>query len=299
MTDLAASPLGHATTYAEPYDPALLFPVERAPLRDGARLRRARCRFAASTCGPRTSCRGSIAAGKPQVAIATFAVPAESPRIVESKSVKLYLTALNQTRFAVGRRRRGDDRARPVRRRPARAVERDARRARRVRAPRRTASSRATASTRCRFASTRFAPEPDAARGRRPRSRKTLDDAALPLGVPGDGAARLRERADRAIAARRSIRAGLLRYLVSFRRHPGFHEHCVERIFADVWRALRAAGACRVYARFTRRGGVDINPFRTQRRRAVPANVPHRAAVAARQLPRRLAPARARPCRVR
>ena len=38
--------------------------------------------------------------GKPQVAIATFAVPAESPRIVESKSVKLYLTAFNQTRFA-------------------------------------------------------------------------------------------------------------------------------------------------------------------------------------------------------
>ena len=55
---------------------------------------------------------------------------------------------------------------------------------------------------------------------------------------------------------------GLLRYLVSFRRHPGFHEHCVERIFADVWRRRRPQTLA-VYARFTRRGGIDINPWRT------------------------------------
>jgi 7-cyano-7-deazaguanine reductase len=56
--------------------------------------------------------------------------------------------------------------------------------------------------------------------------------------------------------------AGLLRYLVSYRRHAGFHEHCVERIFIDI------SGRCRpqrltVYARFMRRGGIDINPFRS------------------------------------
>src|SRR4030095_4923352 len=54
-------------------------------------------------------------------------------------------------------------------------------------------------------------------------------------------------------------RGGLLDYLVSFRRHPGFHEHCVERIFTDVWRRCRPE-ALTVYARFTRRGGIDINP---------------------------------------
>ncbi len=63
----------------------------------------------------------------------------------------------------------------------------------------------------------------------------------------------------------------LLRYLVSFRRHPGFHEHCVERIFADVWTQCRPESLV-VYARFTRRGGIDINPFRTSGGERPPAN---------------------------
>jgi 7-cyano-7-deazaguanine reductase len=65
--------------------------------------------------------------------------------------------------------------------------------------------------------------------------------------------------------------AGLLAYLLSFRRHPGFHEHCVERIFADLWRRC-APAALAVYARFTRRGGLDINPWRTSGNEAPPAN---------------------------
>jgi 7-cyano-7-deazaguanine reductase len=67
-------------------------------------------------------------------------------------------------------------------------------------------------------------------------------------------------------------RAGLLRYLVSYRRHPGFHEHCVERIFVDL---VSRCGCERltVYARFTRRGGIDINPLRTTAAIAAPPNV--------------------------
>ena len=67
-------------------------------------------------------------------------------------------------------------------------------------------------------------------------------------------------------------RPGLLRYLVSFRRHPGFHEHCVERIFVDI-AARCATDALTVEARFTRRGGIDINPFRTSASLATPPNV--------------------------
>ena len=57
-------------------------------------------------------------------------------------------------------------------------------------------------------------------------------------------------------------RAGLLRYIVSFRGHAGFHEHCVERMFVEI---MRRCGPERlsVYARFMRRGGLDINPFRS------------------------------------
>jgi 7-cyano-7-deazaguanine reductase len=65
--------------------------------------------------------------------------------------------------------------------------------------------------------------------------------------------------------------AGLLRYLVSFRRHPGFHEHCVERIFVDVWRRC-APESLSVYARFMRRGGIDINPYRTSGEGTPPSN---------------------------
>ena len=65
---------------------------------------------------------------------------------------------------------------------------------------------------------------------------------------------------------------GLLRYLVSYRLHPGFHEHCVERIFVDIAAACRCQSLT-VHARFTRRGGLDINPFRTNGGVAVPENV--------------------------
>ena len=101
MTDLARSPLGHATTYAEQYDPALLFPVERAPLRAELGLP-VPLPFRGVDLWTAYELSWLDTAGKPEVAIATFAVPAESPAIVESKSVKLYLTAFNQTRFAAG-----------------------------------------------------------------------------------------------------------------------------------------------------------------------------------------------------
>ena len=54
----------------------------------------------------------------------------------------------------------------------------------------------------------------------------------------------------------------LLRYLISFREHNEFHEQCVERIFVDLMRYCRPQKLT-VYARYTRRGGLDINPFRS------------------------------------
>ncbi|NMG50170.1 NADPH-dependent 7-cyano-7-deazaguanine reductase QueF, partial [Azoarcus communis] len=56
-------------------------------------------------------------------------------------------------------------------------------------------------------------------------------------------------------------RAGLLRYIVSFREHNEFHEQCVERVFCDLLARCRPATLA-VWARYTRRGGLDINPFR-------------------------------------
>lgn len=57
-------------------------------------------------------------------------------------------------------------------------------------------------------------------------------------------------------------RESLLKYLISFREHNEFHEQCVERIFMDLTRFCHPEKLS-VYARYTRRGGLDINPFRS------------------------------------
>ena len=64
----------------------------------------------------------------------------------------------------------------------------------------------------------------------------------------------------------------LLRYIVSFRNHNEFHEQCVERMFMDIWTRCKPVKLT-VYARYTRRGGLDINPFRTSHPQPLPTNV--------------------------
>jgi 7-cyano-7-deazaguanine reductase len=269
MTDLASSPLGRATVYAETYDPGLLFAVERAPLRDGLGSA-ATLPFRGADLWTAYELSWLDLQGKPQVAIATFTVPARSPRIVESKSVKLYLAALNQARFA-----------------SADAVAA-------------TLGRDLSAATGAAVDATLAAPDVFAARGRQELAGECLD--ALPLRVDAFAPEPEALSAKGAMVERtwmtrlfRSVcpvtgqpdyasvqiryrgaaidPAGLLRYLVSFRRHPGFHEHCVERIFADVWQRCRPESLT-VYARFLRRGGIDINPFRTSGDDPSPANVP-------------------------
>lgn len=63
--------------------------------------------------------------------------------------------------------------------------------------------------------------------------------------------------------------ASLLEYIISFREHNEFHEQCVERIFCDILRRCQPK-ALSVLARYTRRGGLDINPFRSTECRAMP-----------------------------
>jgi 7-cyano-7-deazaguanine reductase len=258
MTDLRASPLAHAAEYPDRRDPGVLFRVERAPQRAelgfGAALP-----FGGVDLWTAYELSWLDTAGKPEVAIAAFVVPADSPRIVESKSVKLYLAGFNLTRF---------DSAAAV----AEALAHDL-------------SDAVGASV----AVTLTPPHGIGAMPLADFAGICLD--ALPLAA--DDRAPVREalvaagpacaeslytRLFRSVCpvtgqpdyacvqvsyrGARIDRAGLLRYLVSFRRHPGFHEHCVERIFADLWRGC-APATLSVYARFTRRGGIDINPYRS------------------------------------
>ncbi|MEO8674123.1 MAG: NADPH-dependent 7-cyano-7-deazaguanine reductase QueF [Casimicrobiaceae bacterium] len=267
MTDLRNSPLGHATTWSGAYDPKLLFPVERAPQRLELGFGDAPP-FRGVDLWNAYEVSWQDARGKPEVAIATFAVPAESPCIVESKSVKLYLTALNLTRFAS----RCD---------VAAAIARDL-------------SAAAGAAVGVTLAAPDdFAALPHAEPGGECLDALPIacdDSAPVPEALAATGAVvseTVFTRLFRSVCpvtgqpdyASVEIRyrgaridpAGLLRYLVSFRGHAGFHEHCVERIFADVWRRC-APRSLAVYARFTRRGGIDINPWRTSGGEPAPAN---------------------------
>ena len=265
MTDLRDSPLGHATTWAEGRAPGLLFPVDRAPLREELGLP-ATLPFRGVDVWNCYELSWLDTQGKPDVAVATFDVPADSPRIVESKSVKLYLTALNLVRFA-------------SREDVATTIGRDL-----------TAATGAsvtvvlqgpgTAPPRSELAGEPLDSEPLEAIDDAPDARvlrvgdasasetllTQLFRSVCPVtGQPDYASVQVSYRGPRIDRAR------LLRYLVSYRRHPGFHEHCVERIFTDVWTECRPE-ALAVYARFTRRGGIDINPFRTSGAEPPPAN---------------------------
>ncbi len=257
MGTIPDSPLGRATHYPDAYDPGLLYPVERAPQRDALGLAGERP-FLGADHWTAWEVGWLDAERRPRVAVATFAVPCESPRIVESKSVKLWLASLNHAVFADAdalRQALGRDLSAAVGARIDAVVDLPATWSRHARGEL-AGMPIDDAAPACR-------PDaPDAAllRAAGPPLDETLVSHGFRSVCPVTGQP---DYASIAIACRgpRLDRAALAAYLSGYRRHPGFHEHCVERIFVDL---LRACGpeALRVEARFTRRGGVDINPVR-------------------------------------
>src|SRR5690625_534354 len=93
------SGLGRATPYPTRYDPALLFPIPRTQGRAALALDEAALPFTGHDRWHAYELAWLDARGKPMVATATFLVPAGSPQLIESKSLKLYLNSLNAARF--------------------------------------------------------------------------------------------------------------------------------------------------------------------------------------------------------
>lgn len=263
------SPLGKSSSYCTDYAPGLLFPIDRAPKRAelgihdvlpfvGEDLWNA---YELSWLNPR---------GKPVVALARFRVPATSPRLVESKSLKLYLNSFNGTRFA-------DLQA------VSEAITRDL-----------SAATGATVDVAIRTLDTHPLRELAYAEGelidaldidisdyllradvlrvdpaRAPVNEtlvsQLLKSNCLVTGQPDWGTVVIR------YSGQPIDRQSLLRYIVSFRDHNEFHEQCVERIFTDL-RRYCAPQRLAVWARYTRRGGLDINPFRADPGEPLPGN---------------------------
>ncbi|WPB56021.1 NADPH-dependent 7-cyano-7-deazaguanine reductase QueF [Xylophilus sp. GOD-11R] len=267
--------LGKPAPYATQYDPSLLYPLPRAGKRAeigiageppffGADLWTA---FELSWLNTR---------GKPQVALAHITVPCETPNIVESKSFKLYLNSFNDSRFDSA----DEVRAR-IRADISEAVWRGAAQASTVGVRlvlpeeferERVAGLEGLSLDRLDIDCDRYTPAPEylsAAVDEAPVTETLvshlLKSNCLVTGQPDWGSVQVR------YSGAQIDQAGLLRYLISFRNHNEFHEQCVERIFMDIWSRCRPVKLA-VFARYTRRGGLDINPFRTSHPQALPGN---------------------------
>jgi 7-cyano-7-deazaguanine reductase len=266
--ELSAAPLGHATSYPDTYDAALLFSVARAPQRQEIGIQGA-LPFTGGDRWTAFELTWVDERGKPEVAIVSFEVPATSPAIVESKSVKLYLGSFAQTPFTSA-----DAVSATIARDLSAAV--DAAVAVTLIAPSafaqlRIAELEGESLDGVAVAIDRYDVDPSVLAAADPPAAETLRSDLFRSLCPVTGQP---DFASIGLAYRgpRIDRASLLRYLVSYRHHPGFHEHCAERIFVDVMAACRC-DTLSVHMRFTRRGGVDINPFRTNAGAKAPADV--------------------------
>lgn len=275
--DIAAgSPLGKASAYADHYDPTLLFPMPRAPQR--ARLGIAETQpFLGADIWTAFELSWLTPRGKPQVAMAHITVPCESHNIVESKSLKLYLGSFHNTVFAdaqaVQQRIRTDLGEAVWRGAPVRAsvgvriVSAEAFGAEAVR------ELEGLSLDRLDMECSRYTPAPElltAAFQEQPVTEvltsQLLKSNCLVTGQPDWASVQI------SYSGPQIDQGGLLQYIVSYRNHNEFHEQCVERIFMDIWIRCKPARLS-VYARYTRRGGLDINPFRTSHPQGLPANV--------------------------
>jgi len=267
---LSHGPLGQSVAYASQYDPSLLFPIARSHNRAALNLNDGNLPFTGVDLWNAYELSWLDAKGKPRVAMATFSVPADSPNIIESKSFKLYLNSFNQTRLVNSAALRG-------------RLERDL-----------SAAAGAPVGLDF-FLPQRFSelqmgemdgiyidkldieidtyePAPELLRTRpgdvveETLASRLLKSNCPVTGQPDWATVQIRYR------GKPIDRESLLRYVVSFRQHAEFHEHCVERIFSDIMQAC-GPEQLTVYARYTRRGGLDINPWRSNFEAAPPADM--------------------------
>ncbi|GAB3380611.1 NADPH-dependent 7-cyano-7-deazaguanine reductase QueF [Spongiibacter taiwanensis] len=258
MSGVKHGPLGESVNYPTEYSADLLHPIPRAPGRDALALT---APIHGSDVWTAFELSWLNASGKPMVACAEFFIPAASSHIIESKSFKLYLNSLNQHRLG-----HPDDLV---------------------------ALLKADLSARvgCAIDLRLYLPD----------DWHSLLPVAAPPGLCLDalevhpqnyelGDSPLKSTGKNSVAeclysnllrsrcpvtgqpdwatviidycGPQLSHEALLLYLISFRQHDDFHEHCVERIYRDIWRDCEPERLT-VSARYLRRGGLDINPWRS------------------------------------
>ncbi|MCG6215683.1 NADPH-dependent 7-cyano-7-deazaguanine reductase QueF [Vibrio furnissii] len=258
--ELAGLTLGKKTEYANQYDPSLLQPVPRSLNRNDLHLGDT-LPFLGCDLWTLYELSWLNDNGLPQVAIGEVAIPATSANLIESKSFKLYLNSFNQTRFSTW----ADVQARLQHDLSACAGETVHVEVKPLAAY--TAQPIVTMQGDCiddqdititsyAFDDTLLTDATSDDLVEETLHSHLLKSNCLITNQPDWGSVEITYRGPKI------NREALLRYIVSFREHNEFHEQCVERIFTDITRYCHPEHLT-VLARYTRRGGLDINPYRS------------------------------------
>jgi 7-cyano-7-deazaguanine reductase len=265
---MSEAPLGKATEYPDKYDQALLFGIPRKEGRSTLGLSD-ELPFGGYDYWTAWEISWLDSTGVPRIASAEIRIPVDSPQLIESKSLKLYLGSFAMTRFdtteqlvatltedlgmcigadvQVSLHASGQDIA--IRKFAGTSVD--------------------AAETGCDTydvdASLLTAGTDHVTESLYSHLLRSLCPVT---GQPDLGSVLIR------YSGPQIDPAGLLRYIVSYRQHNDFHEACVERMFLDILRRCEPSKLT-VYARYQRRGGIDINPFRSNFESApAPARLP-------------------------
>lgn len=271
------SPLGKSSAYssATQLDPGLLFPIARQGKRDELALAGTLPFFGLDIWNA-YELSWLNSRGKPQVALAQISVSADSPNMIESKSFKLYLNSLNQTRLAST-----DDLLQCLHTDLSNGFG----------APVQIKLILPEQFQEIHFGSMEglvldrldieldpdaasYQPQPQILRADIQQAiveeklvSHLLKSNCLVTGQPDWGSVQIH------YVGNPIDQETLLRYVIGFRQHNEFHEQCVERIFVDILRQCQPQKLS-VYARYTRRGGLDINPWRSNfTSKQIPSNL--------------------------
>ncbi|MBQ4836441.1 NADPH-dependent 7-cyano-7-deazaguanine reductase QueF [Pseudoalteromonas luteoviolacea] len=268
--ELKASVLGKTTEYASQYDATLLHPIARKLNRDQIAVDEQALPFKGEDTWTGYELSWLNSKGKPQVAVATFVFPCQSSHIIESKSFKLYLNSFNQTRFASKEE------------------------------VHKYLTNDLSKAANCNVTVTLYGPDEYNCLPFTQLPGECIDELDIEVDAysPEEGILAHGEQSEvsetlyshllksnclitsqpdwASIVIRyqgqQICKESLLKYLISFRDHNEFHEQCVERIYCDIQRALKPK-QLEVYARYTRRGGLDINPYRSSEQDATRFNI--------------------------
>lgn len=254
------SELGQKSGYDSHYNPDRLYPIPRAPKRREINLDPDTLTFYGFDCWNHYEVSWLNSRGKPIVATAVIIYDCHSPCIIESKSLKLYFNSFNNSQF-------------PDTETVAQIITKDLSQCigAKVTVTLTPLSELHKQSIDTSFSGvcldaldiecSDYLVKPDFLT----TSEKTVDEVlysdllksnCLVTNQPDWGSVQIAYR------GKQINHEGLLKYLISFRNHNEFHEQCIERIFNDIM-ILCKPESLTVYGRYTRRGGLDINPYRS------------------------------------